>query len=498
MTFNSVTRVFRRKYVWIISLLSLIVCNMILDPFPSFNIPQMISRRGDATKHWRGEKANNVFSRIDHSSEAIRHVSPPDGFPWHSWSSPSIDAHLLLKELSLINDLSLIKELSDTKSTMTQGTYNTTFEPKFYRTLIPYVVRNGVAFHPKRKETMLNMKRWKQFEKDLRDSLRLAMKLQDEDPRVAALVTEEFPFILAHDDTPWCSSREGEHIPIFSWFTIKDCGYSWPVPDYHISSCKKKGTRDWDIQFSEWESKYPWDSKLQKAIWRGTMTGPNVRDWRDLPRAKLVQQSIIDQQRTIDAAFAEHPVEKRTKKEEEALNESRVVPHMLEEDYMKYKAIIDIDGNSWSSRYGCILCYNSVIIKVSGQICKIPILIHFLLDWFSVYCFKVESPDGFMSYYEKELKPWEHYIPVHSNLSDLQSAVSFAVSDESAEQVRTIIKNAQSWCQARLLKGRLAADLMWTLASYVELLNKEDGWHDMWKNNTRAYNLTEMGMQQIT
>ena len=102
-----------------------------------------------------------------------------------------------------------------------------------------------------------------------------------------------------------------------------------------------------------------------------------------------------------------------------------------------------------------------------------------------------------MSYYEKELKPWEHYIPVHSNLSDLESAVSFAVSDANVEKVKTIIKNAQSWCQAKLLADQLAADLMWTLASYVELLKKEDGWHDMWEENARAYNLTEMGMQAI-
>ena len=75
--------------------------------------------------------------------------------------------------------------------------------------------------------------------------------------------------------------------------------------------------------------------------------------------------------------------------------------------------------------------------------------------------------------------------------------MSFAVSDENAERVETIIKNAQSWCRAKLLEDQLASDLMWTLASYVALLNKEDGWHDMWEENARAYNLTEMDMQQI-
>jgi len=29
------------------------------------------------------------------------------------------------------------------------------------------------------------------------------------------------------------------------------------------------------------------------------------------------------------------------------------------------QAIIDIDGNNWSSRFGMLLCMNSVVIKVS-------------------------------------------------------------------------------------------------------------------------------------
>ena len=31
-------------------------------------------------------------------------------------------------------------------------------------------------------------------------------------------------------------------------------------------------------------------------------------------------------------------------------------------------AIIDIDGNNWSSRFGMLLCSNSIIIKVSAML----------------------------------------------------------------------------------------------------------------------------------
>jgi hypothetical protein len=35
-------------------------------------------------------------------------------------------------------------------------------------------------------------------------------------------------------------------------------------------------------------------------------------------------------------------------------------------DFMKSRAILDLDGNAWSGRFGTILCLNSVVIKVSA------------------------------------------------------------------------------------------------------------------------------------
>jgi hypothetical protein len=99
------------------------------------------------------------------------------------------------------------------------------------------------------------------------------------------------------------------------------------------------------------------------------MNGGNVKDWREMPRAKLVQRSLDDRNRTIDAAFAQHSNlhqldAKRREQEEEATNASMTVPRMPELGYMKYRAILDTDGNAWSGRFGPIMCYNSVVIKV--------------------------------------------------------------------------------------------------------------------------------------
>jgi len=102
-----------------------------------------------------------------------------------------------------------------------------------------------------------------------------------------------------------------------------------------------------------------------------------------------------------------------------------------------------------------------------------------------------------MSYYERELRPFEHYIPVKSDMSDLDDAVAFAVNDENQEKVQSIIRNAQSWCRTKLTRNQLAEDFLWTLASYVELLNTNGDFAGTWENSTRAYNLTAMNMREV-
>jgi len=231
---------------------------------------------------------------------------------------------------------------------------------------MPFVVRNGVAFHPRRKDEMVRTKRWQHFEDILVNALTIAKTRLRYLPRIAAVANGSFPFILSHGDHTACNNVHDKEIPIFSWYTTATCNYSWPVPDYHIASITKESTQEWNQQFEMWNQEYPWNEKAKKAVWRGSMTGPNVHDWREKPRAQLVQYSIDQHNQTVDASFVEHS--NPTENELQARNMSMVVPRMKEADYMKYRAILDIDGNSWSSRYGILLCFNSVVIKVSRSL----------------------------------------------------------------------------------------------------------------------------------
>jgi hypothetical protein len=65
----------------------------------------------------------------------------------------------------------------------------------------------------------------------------------------------------------------------------------------------------------------------------------------------------------IDAAFTKFNQEYKGREQE--LHHTTILKEIMPfNDQMKFKAIIDIDGNTWSSRFPKLLCTNSVVIKV--------------------------------------------------------------------------------------------------------------------------------------
>ena len=82
----------------------------------------------------------------------------------------------------------------------------------------------------------------------------------------------------------------------------------------------------------------------------------------ETPRGKLVQKSM-ETPELIDAAFV-NIIQQYKDQKQELRNQTVLGDRMPFDDYMKYKAIIDIDGNNWSSRFPKLLCSNSIVIKV--------------------------------------------------------------------------------------------------------------------------------------
>jgi hypothetical protein len=141
---------------------------------------------------------------------------------------------------------------------------------------------------------------------------------------------------------------------------------------------------------------------------------------------------------------------------------------MAQDDFQRYKAILDIDGNAWSARLGKLLCYNSVVIKVESS---------------------------YVGYWEKELKPWIHYIPVEADFSDLEKTVRYVMDPENAKQIQQVIKNSQAFCRTKLTMEQYTVDLLWTLLAYRELLAASPDFLDEWRKNEAAYSMPALDMK---
>lgn len=196
--------------------------------------------------------------------------------------------------------------------------------------------------------------------------------------------SQSLPILLIESDNSGCYNRghvDKIPFPRLTWHTpspkhgsgwcqaISMTGYeSWySFRNMHAYHDSWFFDYTWDATFQEYERKYPWKSKISKAIWRGSTTGLKRLEFNDtfdeLPRAQLVKKSI-DRPDIIDAGFTSF-VQGWEVIQEDLWNETIASSYIPFEDLMKYKAIIDIDGNTWSSRFAKLLCTNSVVIKVS-------------------------------------------------------------------------------------------------------------------------------------
>jgi hypothetical protein len=340
-----------------------------------------------------------------------------------------------------------------------------------------YCVKNGTLFRSRKKPSFLSG-RQQTFEDMTSSSLELARRVveskQDQhiDPRFIELTTNPFPFFMHIGDFWSCGKKR---YPMFSFSSFKEeetnekC-IPVAVPTYEHWKNGKNSSAEWDLQFDKQNKKYRWETKINKAIWRGSATGVLFKYpyWQDLPRAKLVKFSI-ENPTAVDAGFK--GASQRNKTELHEMESMGFVKNRMKmEDFQKFKAVIDIDGNSWSSRFFKLMCMNSVVLKVQPN---------------------------HIDYFYHELQPWVHYLPVHGNLSNLMDMVSLAISadEEKQQQMQYIVKNANNWCKQKGTFESMSLDMSWIMTSYLEILKKEslksgalskwkdvlsnkDGWND--------------------
>jgi lipopolysaccharide biosynthesis glycosyltransferase len=265
------------------------------------------------------------------------------------------------------------------------------------------------------------------------------------------------PYWSWYGDFKACNfhNRDNESIPIFTTCAKVDCDHAFPVPNYFTESNTQVSDDNWRGFFRENEEKYPWATKIKKVGWRGALSESDSEKaltsirWRV---AKLVHEMRSD---LYDVGLTDIPTWLTSQMEFDLSLVGGLVKGIQPMTaFQRYAAVLDMDGNSWSSRFGPLLCYNSVVIKIEPK---------------------------YVEYFYGEVKPWVHFIPVKDDLSDLHENVAWALDPENEAAVKDIINAANQWCSHRFLPDELARDMVDIWESYVRKLDRGDpNWQATW------------------
>jgi hypothetical protein len=199
--------------------------------------------------------------------------------------------------------------------------------------------------------------------------------------------------------------------------TIGYCGIDYDIaliPDIHFWSQtgyirrRQAFRRAW----------VPWQEREQRAFWRGSTTGTRnltIDSFRTLPRFKLcsmaahspVLQDRLDAKLTSIVQAADPVADESIGLLARSLGV--VAPVVGEAEFLRYRYQVDIDGNSNSWSFLPKLLMGSCVLKVTS-------------DW--------------RQWYYDRVRPWEHYVPVKNDLSDLEERLVWCLeNDEAAHEI---------------------------------------------------------------
>lgn len=165
----------------------------------------------------------------------------------------------------------------------------------------------------------------------------------------------------------------------------------------------------------------PWSERKPVAFWRGSLSGPGTQLMK-LPRVALCKVAIGNP--LLDVGVTQIPIRRRVDvegvREIERLNITK--PHVPFVEFSKYRYHIDIDGNtnSWPGLFQKLLTGSPVV--------------------------KIASASGYRQWYYDRLIPWENFVPVQSDMSDLTEKVEWLLAHDDA--ARKIGENGRALAES--------------------------------------------------
>jgi len=187
----------------------------------------------------------------------------------------------------------------------------------------------------------------------------------------------------------------------------------------------------------------PWSNKIAKVFWRGSATGagPENNDLSGTARLRFMNYASKLYFTDVGLTFYTQQLNPNFKKLLSSVYS--IKPRVTVTEAIKYKYLIDIDGNSCSySRMAWILYSNSLLMKHA-----------------SIY----------KQWYYDQMQPYVHYIPISENFNNLQE--QYIWTETNQESAQTIAENGRIFAKHIFNENKLLDSFEQGLLQYHALIN---------------------------
>ena len=253
-------------------------------------------------------------------------------------------------------------------------------------------------------------------------------------------------------------SLDGIHskIPIFAF--ANDPTYfsnSVLIPDFEALTGNEHLLR----AVQQGKELYPWESKFNLVIWRGSMTGypfqeSQIRPVFSPPRMGgiFTKDNFLDFPRTM------------------AVSLSLQFPHFINARYTFLSQCIDCPGiqSQFSQYFDSLMPINHQLLY------KYQLLLDgntaaFSRAYWQLFsnCVIFKQNSDAVQWYSQALQPWIHYIPIQSDLSDLMDVIIWARNHD--DLAKNISLNAQNFAKNNLTYFHVMQYLYLLLYEYSTL-----------------------------
>lgn len=241
-------------------------------------------------------------------------------------------------------------------------------------------------------------------------------------------------------------------VPVFTLSVPTNCQFAFPIPHPAVLDTAKVYGHQWDFILEHRRRLYPIWNQTSQAVWRGSPTGGLMRQ-KLVYAANTVPNHLNANFSTTDTWFdvgfgkPYHKIDSKYKGPR-IRGRSRI----WFEDFAYYSMVLDADGSSWSERFPCLLCLNTVVAKLDPS---------------------------FVDYLWPTTQQHLHFVSIAKDASDLWSVVPPLLNEQTKRA--DIIERAHEWCTSHMTYEAMIHFFLKTLEDYITWLDRRDpNWLAKW------------------